>query len=421
MEYEMLDVEEYKRQAKLCVRCSFCKYIDMNWINSLRFSRQCPIDTKYAFNLYSPQGLLYSAIAEEAGTLEFTPKLIDALYHCTLCGACDSRCKRNLDIEVLQVIETLRARCVEKGHILPAHKTMADNIRKTGNEYGKPAEKRFSWLPKSIKPAQKADIVYFVGCNAAYKQPELAKATVEILTKTGITFMLLADEKCDGNDVMATGQVQLARELAEHNVKAIQESGAKAVITSSAECYKSLKVDYPKLLKKSTEEMAYTVLHITEYIDQLIKDGKLQFKKSFSLKVTYHDSCNLGRLSEPWQVWTPKYDGPIPVGKKWRRGDRGIYDPPRNILNAIPGLELVEMERNRSNVWCVGSCGGVPQAFPDFALWTAGERLEEAIATGAEAIVTCSPDEKELLLKAVEDKKAGMKVYDITDIIVQVL
>ena len=64
----MLDIEEYKRQAKLCVRCSFCKYIDMNWISSLRFSRQCPIDTKYAFNLYSPQGFLYAVIAEEAGT-----------------------------------------------------------------------------------------------------------------------------------------------------------------------------------------------------------------------------------------------------------------------------------------------------------------------------------------------------------------
>ena len=417
----MLDIEEYKRQAKLCVRCSFCKYIDMNWINSLRFSRQCPIDTKYAFNLYSPQGFLYAAIAEEAGTLDFTPKLIDALYHCTMCGGCDSRCKRNLDIEVLQVIETLKARCVEKGHLPVAHKATADNIRKTGNEYGLPADKRFNWVPKNFKPAPKADTVYFVGCNAAYKQPELARATVELLSKAGVPFSLLNGETCDGNDVMATGQVELARELAEHNVKAIQASGAKTVIASSAECYKSLKVDYPKLLKKNTEDMPYTVRHITELFAQLIKDGKFSFKKNLPLKVTYHDSCNLGRLSEPWQEWTPKYEGVIPVGKTWRRGDRGIYEAPRDILKAIAGIELVEMERNRSNAWCVGSCGGVPQAFPEFALWTARERVEEAVATGADSIITCSPDEKELLLKAVDNKKAGLKVYDITEIMVQAL
>ncbi|MBN1366503.1 MAG: (Fe-S)-binding protein [Dehalococcoidales bacterium] len=416
-----MDIEEYKRHASLCVRCSYCKYIDMNWVNSLRFSRQCPIDTKYAFNLYSPQGFCYSAQAEEKGTLEFTPKLIDALFHCTLCGACDSRCKRNLDIEVLQVIETLRARCVEKGHLLPAHKAMADNVRKTGNEYGLPPEQRFAWVPKSYKPAPEADIIYFVGCNAAYKQPELAVATVELLTKAGVPFRLLADETCDGNDITATGQLDLARELAAHNVKAIETSGAKTVITGSAECYKSLKVDYPKLLKKSTKDMPYTVLHITEYFSQLIKDGEFTFNNIIPMKVTYHDSCNLGRLSEPWQEWEPKYDGTIPLGKEWRRGDRGIYDSPRDVLKSIPALELVEMERNRSNAWSVGSTGGVPQAFPDFALWTAGERVEEAIATGAEAIITPSPAEKELLLKAVDDKKAAMKVYDITEIMVRAL
>ncbi|MFC2045296.1 (Fe-S)-binding protein [Chloroflexota bacterium] len=418
----MLGIEEYKRQATKCVRCSFCKYIDMNWIKSMRFARQCPINTRYGFDLYSAHGLLYAALAELDGQLEFTPKFVDALYHCTLCGACDSRCKRNLDIEVLQVIETLRSRYVEQGNnLLPEHKTMADNILKTRNEYGEPHEDRFKWLPDKSKPAQKADVVYFVGCNSAYRQPELAAATVKLFDLTGTQFMLLADEWCSGNYVLATGQIDLARELAEHNVKAIQDSGAKTVITSSAECYKSIKVDFPKLLGKSTEDMPYVVLHITEYINQLIEDGKLQFKKSLPMKVTYHDPCNLGRLSEPWQEWEPKYDGPIPVGKNWRRGDKGIYDPPRNVLKGIPGLELVEMERNRSNAWSVGNCGGVALAFPDFAMWTAGELIEEARATGAEAIVTCSPDEKELLAKAANEKNIRIAVYDITEIILQAM
>lgn len=417
----MISVEEYKRQAKMCVRCTFCKFIDLNWVTSARFSRQCPIDTKYAFNLYSPHGLLHSAIAELDGEVEFTPKLVDALYKCTLCGACDARCKRNLDVEVLQVIENLRVRCVEQGKgPSPEHKAMADNIIKTHNEYGEPHEDRLKWLG-DIKPAQKADIVYFVGCNSAYRQPELAQNTARILRHTGTAFMLLEDEWCAGNYVTATGQVDLARELAEHNVKAIEDSGTKTVITSSAECYKSLKVDFPKLLGKSTEDMPYTTLHITEYLDQLMQDGKLEFKKNVNMKITYHDPCNLARLSEPWQEWVPKYDRVIPIGKVWRRGDRGIYDPPRNILKGIPGIEVVEMERSRSNTWCAGSCGGVDLAFPDFALWMAGERIEEAQATGAEAIVTCSPDVKELLQRAIEAKKVKMAVYDITEIIMQAI
>jgi Fe-S oxidoreductase len=418
----MLSVEEYKRQAKMCMRCTFCKFIDLNWVSSLRFSRQCPIDTRYAFSLYSPHGLLHSALEELDGKLEFTPRLLDALYKCTLCGACDARCKRNLDIEVLQVIENLRIRCVEQGKgPMPEHKAIANNIRKTRNEYGKPHEDRQKWLTASIKPAPKADMVYFVGCNSAYQQPKLAQATAKILSHTGTKFMLLDDEWCEGNIVMATGQVDLARELAEHNIAEIKKSGARTVITGSAEVYKSLKVDYPKLMGKSTEDMPYTPLHITEYLDQLMKDGKLEFKKGVSRKVTYHDPCNLGRLSEPWQEWEPNYVRVIPIGKVWRRSDRGIYDPPRNVLKGISGIELVEMERNRSNAWCAGSCGGVAEAFPDFAMWTAGERLEEALATGAEAIVTCSPEAKELLTKAVKEKKADMAVYDITEIILQAI
>ena len=419
----MLKVEEYKHQAELCVRCSYCKFIDLNWVTSSRFVRQCPIDTRHAFNLYSGHGLLHSALAELAGTLEFTPKLMDALWKCTLCGGCDIRCKRNLDIEVLQVIETLRQRCVEQGKgPMPEHKVLADNIRNSHNIYGAPGKERLGWMPKEVKPAQKADLIYFVGCASSYKQPELAQATVKLLSKTGAQFMVLDDEWCCGHELFATGQLELAREMADHNIEAIKNSGAHTVITSDAECYKTLKVDYPKTLEKSTEDMPYTVLHITEYIDQLIKDGKLEFKKSIPMKVTYHDPCNLARLSEPWFHWEPRYEPPnIAVGKTWRRGDKGVYEPPRDILKGIPGIELIEMERAKDNAWCCGAGGGVGSAFPDFALWTAGERVEEAMTTGAEAIVNCCPHCKEILSRAAEAKRTGMKVYDITELMLRAM
>lgn len=414
----MLKVEEYKHQAELCVRCSFCKLIDLNWIQSVRFSRICPIDSGYAFNLYSGYGLLHSALAELDGKLEFTPKLMDALWKCNLCGGCDIKCKRNLDIEVLQVIETLRARCVEQGKApLPAHQVLAENVKNTHNVYGSPEKDRLKWITKDISPAPKADIVYFVGCASSYKQPELARAAANLLKRAGIQFMVLENEWSSGHELFATGQLDLARQMAEHNISAIVNSGAHTVITSDAECYKTLKVDYPKILGKSTADMPFTVLHITEYIDQLMKEGKFSFKNNVSLKVTYHDPCNLARLSEPWYHWEPKYEPPnIAVGKVWRRGDKGVYDPPRNILKAIPGMKLVEMERVKDNAWCCGGGGGVWLASPDFALKTAGERLAEAKETGAEAIISSCPLCKRVLNQAIKSQKSGLKVFDITEI-----
>jgi Fe-S oxidoreductase len=171
---------------------------------------------------------------------------------------------------------------------------------------------------------------------------------------------------------------------------------------------------------KSTADMPYTVLHITEFIDQQVKDGKIKFTRRVPMKVTYHDPCNLGRLGEPWYHWEPKYEPPnIAVGKTWRRGDKGVYMPPRDILKGIKGLELIEMERVKDNAWCCGYGGGVGAAFPDFALWTAGERVEEARATGAEAIVSACPNCKDILASAAAVNNTGLKVYDITEIMLR--
>ncbi len=419
----MLNIEEYKHQASTCVRCSFCKLIDLNWVKSARFSRQCPIDTRYRFNLYSAHGLIHSALAELDGKLEFTPKLIDALWHCTLCGGCDIRCKRNLDVEVLSVIEGLRQRCVEKGEgPLPKHKKLAENVKTTHNIYGATHGERLNWLPKQVKPEQKADILYFVGDPMSYHRKELAQATVNLLDKVGVKFMLLEDEWSSGHELFAIAQLELAKEMTEHNIRAIEKSGAKIVITSDAECYKTLKVDYPRILGKSTENLPYKILHITEYFSRLMQDSKVEFKRNVPLKITYHDPCNLGRLADPWYQWEPKYEPPnIAVGKTWRRGDKGVYEPPRAILKAIKGVELVEMERHHDNAWCCGYGGGVGLAFPDFAKWTAMERIKEAGETGAEAIVSCCPHCKDMLGGTATAQKTGMKVYDITEVMLRAI
>jgi Fe-S oxidoreductase len=388
-----------------------------------KFAKICPSIMRYSFDAYSGQGRLDIALGMMYGKLHYTPGLIDVIYRCTMCGACDTMCKRCVDLEVLLTLEAMRTKCVEDGQgPMPAHKEIGENVEKTYNLYGEPQDKRFTWMPAKIKPAEKADIIYFVGCAAAYRQPEIAQATVKILNSANSKFMIIPEERCCGNVLYNTGQVSLARKLMEHNLKAIKNSGATTVITSCSHCYKTLKVDYPKLLKKNTEQMDFKVEHITEYASQLVKNGALKLK-GLNEKVTYHDPCNLGRLSESWIHWEGKHKkfGVLDPPKKYRRGTYGVYEPPRDILRSIPGLELVEMVRMKENSMCCGAGGGVKEAFNDFALWAAANRLEEAETTGAEAIVTSCAFCKENFNDAMKTRKDKMKVYDITEIILQAI
>lgn len=418
-----IKLENYRYDAEKCVGCKGCVWVDHIYMPGASFSTKCPSLAKYEFDAYAAYGREKIAVALMEGKLKYSPRLLDAVYACQLCGACDSGCKRNLDLEPLLVLEALRIRCVEDGAgPLPEHKKLAKNIEKAKNYYGAAPDRRSRWVTKEIKVANKADIVYFVGCNSSYVQPEIAQATAKILAASGTKFMLMTPEEwCCGYPLYSTGQAEQAKKLAERNIAAIKECGAKTVLTSCAECYKTWKVDYPKWFDKSTSDMGFNVLHLTEYIAPLIKNGNLKISNRFDMKVTYHDPCNLGRLSEPWIHWEGKRGkfGVLTPPKEYRRGTFGIYEPPREILRNIPGVELVEMLRMRENAWCCGSGGGCISQFPDFAKWTAKERIDEAKHVGAEAIVSCCPWCKENFAQVMSTRGEKLAVYDISEVIVK--
>jgi len=189
------------------------------------------------------------------------------------------------------------------------------------------------------------------------------------------------------------------------------------VVTSCSDGYHAFKRLYPEMGAE------FEVLHTVEFIDRLIKEGKIKFTRSVPLAVTYHDPCHLGRRGEPYVPWTGKRKkvfNQIPVyepRKPRYNGAWGIYDAPRDVIKSIPGLELVEMERIREYAWCCGAGGGVRDAYPDFSSWTAGERIEEAKSTGAEAIVTACPWCERSFIDAIKAKNDNMKVFDIIDLV----
>jgi Fe-S oxidoreductase len=163
------------------------------------------------------------------------------------------------------------------------------------------------------------------------------------------------------------------------------------------------------------------VMHTTEYFAQLIKEGKLKPRKEVTAKVTYHDPCHLGRLGEPYIHWKGEqaqkhmriYNPP----KTFRRGSYGIYEPPREILRSIPGLKLVEMDRIKEYTWCCGAGGGVQETNPEFARWTATERIKEAESTGAGALVTACPHCVDNFNNALEGNGSHFKIYDVVELL----
>ncbi len=359
-----MTLEDCESTLELCFRCSRCKWI-CDWdIKSAEFTYICPSLKKFLFDAYSAQGRMDIARALLRGELEYSDKLLEIIYTCTLCGGCEVTCRRNrADMELLKVLYELRFKCVEDGKgPMEQHKKFAENVERYHNPYGEPHEARFEWMPEDETGDEDAEIGFFVGCTVPYRLPEVARAAVGILKKLKIKFRVFKGEEfCCGGVLYRVGLASNARKLMEHNLKMIEESGVKRVLFVCPGCYETFKSIYPKLGGK----LSFEVLHMVEFLSELLDDRKIEFNES-NQRVTYHDPCHLGRLM-------------------------GVYEQPRKILNAVPGLSSVEMERTMDNAWCCGAGGGVKAAFNDFALWAARERLEEAKATGSELLLTACP------------------------------
>jgi len=348
-----------------------------------------------------PPGRLAVALEILEGNLNLSDAPVEALYDCTLCANCVQNCGAiNLEtsmplIDIPAIVKALRADIFTAGVEVPEGVVgFGEAVEKKCNVFGAPKEERADWLLPEIKVATDSDTVFFPGCLAAYRVPEIARATAKILNKAGIEFSILGEEECCcGAPLIMTGQLPLAREMAQHNWERLKN---KRVITSCAEGFRCFEEEYPKLLG---EEYKLNTYHIVEILAELIEDGKLKFKSKKGKtkeRVTYHDPCAIGR------------------GMK-------VYDEPRIIIEAIPGVELVEMTRNRENAWCCGGGGGVKHANPDLSLEIGKDKVEEALATGAKRIISACPSCKTNINDAIKAIGADLKAIDITELVVEAL
>jgi len=295
------------------------------------------------------------------------------LYSCLSCYACSLRCPGGVDYPAfMQKVRSVAFDAGEQGD--PAHGGFLHSVTRlmAKSPY---KQKRLEWLNKKYRTSDQSSTLFFVGC-APYFEPlfeyagvrtlDIIESSLKILNHLGIEPMILPDEKCCGHDALWTGDVETFRRLAEHNTKLIKEAGVKKIIFSCPEGYRTFKLDYPNY----GFELGCELQHISEFLAARIEKAELKFKacpersEGTKKKMTYQDPCRLGR-------------------------HLSIYDAPRKVLEAIPGIELIEMEHSREWSLCCGT-----SAFTNCD-WYSHEirigRLLEAKATRAETLITCCP------------------------------
>jgi Fe-S oxidoreductase len=310
-------------------------------------------------------------------------------------------CLRLTEKEPLKAGEALKTRLIEKGLApLPAHKELLTSIANYDNPWKQPRAQKAQWAKElKLKNAneEKCEILFFAGCTPAF-DPVLKHDIVnsaKILKGCGVDIGIFADKEiCCGSPAIRLGDRETFFSLVKRNIEEFTKAGVKEIITQCAGCYHVLKYDFPEV--PDIPEITFKVYHVSEYMESLLKEGKIKFTKEIPLTVTWHDPCHIGRHC-------------------------GIYEEPRNILKAIPGIKLVEMERIKDQAWCCGAGGGVRAAYPDLAFKCAEERIEEAKETGAEALVTCCPYCEQNLADPLKAQGETMKLYDLTDLMLQAM
>jgi Fe-S oxidoreductase len=417
-------LEDYRADMERCSRCSYCKWIPLAQVKSWRFAKGCPSVEYNKFQCYAAGGRLAATLSVLEGRSQVTDGFLKIAYSCLMDGSCDVACKVcRMNMEPVEAMRELRFKLVEDGQVLPQHIFYIDSLRKEDNMVLKPKSERGKWaegLDVKRVTTDKAEVLFHAGCRFSYDEKlwKIPRAAVAILKNAGIDIGIMGgDESCCGGRACDWGYKGEFTKFAENNMEAWKNAGVKTVVTSCADCYHAFKRLYPAMGSK------VEVIHTVEYIDRLIKQGKIKFTTKVPLQITYHDPCHLGRRGEPYVPWNgveKKIRGQIVTHEPRKpryNGAYGIYDPPRDVLRSIPGIELIEMERIREYAWCCGAGGGVNEAFPDFGSWTAKERLEEAKSTGAEALVTACSGCEQNFIDAVNKNGQKIEVLDIIELV----
>jgi len=385
----------------------------------------CPAGIEYGWEAFWNAGKIWIARSILSGDLEFSDEVRDVIMPCITCGQCATQCENK--IPTVDIIESLRAACVEAGiPMIEKHQLVDRLVKELNNPYGGKADERFKWakdagLGKYINN-KNAKVGYYVGCTASYRQVEVAIATAKIFEQLGIDFTLIEEEVCCGSPFFRVGAVDTAQMLMNKNLEGFKN--LEEVYFSCAGCYRTFTIDYPKWMKEG-EELPFKTMHAFELVSKLITDGKIKFKPNKELKgkvVTYHDPCHTGRhfAHDMEQSMIKKSKNLMFDMRKINKMIDEWFEIPRVILRKLEedvGIKFTEMYRIKNNSMCCGAGGGVRAGYPDFSLRTASLRCDEANAVGADILTTECPFCWRNLSDANDQYNHGMQVMGVLEMI----
>jgi Fe-S oxidoreductase/FAD/FMN-containing dehydrogenase len=343
----------------------------------------------------SPRGKWYWLREYMEGREQWDQFMVDTILVCTTCELCNLRCSASLPIEPAWM--KLRGLLVKerKKMTLPPFEMMGAALQKEGNIWAAYRRNRAAWFPKDLQekhgPSHRAKAAYFAGCTASYVESDIATASVRLLDAAGVDFTYVGEkESCCGIPMLAAGKWDVFEETFRKNLKAMKEAEVDTVIASCPSCNLMWRQVYPAWAKKLGMEYGITARHYSEVLADKIKAGEFFFpseEKQKAVTVTWHDSCHIGRAS-------------------------GVYEPPREVIHAIPGVNLVEMHHNREAGHCCGSVLTLIKD-PPVAAEVGKTRLGEALEVGAEKVLTLCPCCEFQLRVSADKKKIPVEVVDL--------
>lgn len=371
--------------AYACSRCGYCV-------------PTCEQYTGRGWESHSPRGK-YAYLREVmAGREEWNRQAIDTFLVCTTCEVCNTRCQLQLPIEHNWM--DMRGKLIneEKRGTFPPFEMMAASLRGERDIWAGKAENRDAWVPDDVaaKLEEKADILYFAGCTASFVETDIAEASIRLLQDAGHTVAYMGkDEACCGIPMKVAGKWDLFEEIYEHNVAEAKKRDVKTIVTSCPACSLVWKELYAGIAATRGEEYDFEVKHYSELVAPALADGTIELKSDpFEGKtITFHDSCHMGRA-------------------------QGNYEPPRDMLKAIPGVAYEEMEHNREEGMCCGSVLTLVGEMP-VAPVLGKHRLQEAVDIGADTVVALCPCCQVQLRDSVIKNELPLKIDDLSRVVAQ--